>query len=109
MPDNLGEVTVVVEVAAWVCLPVVRSVCSHLVVVPEVGDDIRDLISSQTSSDVLTVNAVTRGRLDSGVVGVNAGGGNLLGNVRKLIGVAKVGGGVVGTVNVVMQKNSVFI
>merc|ERR1712070_1036313 len=50
LPDDLGEVTVIVEVATWVGLAVVRGVRSNFVVVPEVGDDIRDLIGSQTSS-----------------------------------------------------------
>merc|ERR1712070_1326858 len=109
LPDNLGEVTVVVKVATWVCLAVVRGVCVDLSVVPEVGDDIRNLISSQTGSNVLAVYAVARGRLDGRVVGVDAGGGNLLGNGGELIRVCEVGGRVVGTVNVVGQQNSVRV
>merc|ERR1712070_918280 len=64
LPDDLGEVTVVVEVATWVGLAVVRGVGVDLSIVPEVGDNIRDLIGSQTSSDVLAVDTVARGRLD---------------------------------------------
>merc|ERR1719282_50132 len=109
LPDDLGEVTIVCEVATWVGLAVVRGVRINFVVVPEVGDDIGDLIGSQTSSDVLAVDAVARGRLDGRVMGVDAGGGNLLGNCGELVRVGEVGGRVVGTVNVVGQQNSVRV
>ena len=60
LPDDLGEVTPVLEVGhVWVGLAVETVEPVDFTVVEEVRDDGRDVVSLDTSSDVLTVSTTT--------------------------------------------------
>jgi hypothetical protein len=106
LPDELGEVTPLFEVGhVRVGLAVEVGVVANFAVVEELGDDSRDVVSLNTSGNVLTV--VTA--IDIHAVGINASGSNLGGSRGELRVPLKGRSRVVGTVNVVVVNNALLV
>lgn len=106
LPDELREVAPLLEVGhVGVGLAVKVVVVVNLAVVEELSDDSRDVVSFNTSGDVLAVTTT----IDVHAVGVDASGGDLLGGGSKLRIPLEVACRVVGTVDVVVGEDDLLV
>lgn len=106
LPDELREVAPLLEVGhVGVGLAVKVVVVANLTVVEELSDDSRNVVSLDTSGDVLTITTT----VDIHAVGVDASGGDLLGGGSKLRVPFEVACRVVGTVDVVVGKDDLLV
>lgn len=106
LPDDLAEVTPLVESRhVGRVLAVLALEETNLAVVEELSDDSRDVVSLDTSSDVLAVST----SVHFSVVGVVAGLADLLGGRGERVAPGKVGSRVVGAVNVVVVNDLALV
>jgi hypothetical protein len=106
LPDKLREVTPLLEVGhIRVGLAVEVGVVANLAVVEELSNDSGDVVSLDTSGNVLTV--VTA--IDVHAVGIDASGSNLGGSRGQLRVPLKSRGRVVGTVDIVVVDNALLV
>jgi hypothetical protein len=106
LPDKLREVTPLLEVGhIRVGLAVEVGVVANLAVVEELSNDSGDVVSLDTSGNVLTV--VTA--IDVHAVGIDTSGSNLGGSRGQLRVPLKSRGRVVGTVDIVVVDNALLV
>jgi hypothetical protein len=106
LPDKLREVTPLLEVGhIRVGLAVEVGVVANLAVVEELSNDSGDVVSLDTSGNVLTVVAA----IDVHAVGIDTSGSNLGGSRGQLRVPLKSRGRVVGTVDIVVVDNALLV
>jgi hypothetical protein len=106
LPDKLGEVTPLLEVShVRVSLAVEVGVVANFAVVEELSNDSGDVVSLDTSGNVLTV--VTT--IDVHAVGIDTSGSNLGGSRGELRVPLESRGRVVGTVDIVVVDNALLV
>lgn len=106
LPDKLREVTPLFEVGhVRVGLAVKVGVVTNFAVVEELSNDSRDVVSLDTSGNVLTVVAT----VNIHAVGIDTSGSNLGGSRGQLRVPLKGRGRVVGTVDVVVIDNALLV
>lgn len=106
LPDELRKVTPLLEVGhVGVGLAVKIVEVTNLAVVEKLGDDSGNVVSLNTSGNVLTVTTTVHIH----AVGIDTSGGNLLGSGRKLRVPLEGTCRVVGTVDVVVGKDDLLV
>lgn len=106
LPDKLREVTPLLEVGhVGVGLAVKVVVVANLAVVEELSDDSGNVVSLNTSGNVLTVATTVHIH----AVGIDTSGGDLLGSGRKLRIPHEITCRVVGAVDIVVGKDDLLV